>query len=121
MADDARANPASDLNRVATAESIALAGASRAKADAYLDEQIGLSRLQRDNLVEQNAFEVSHLRWRRFSDRMSGALQTMLATIALLIIVALAAAIWSALNDRGLVVEAFSVPPDLAAKGLTGE
>ncbi len=29
--------------------------------------------------------------------------------------------VWSAATDRGLVVEAFSAPPDLAARGLTGQ
>jgi tetratricopeptide (TPR) repeat protein len=96
-------------------------GALDPRAAAYLEEQTRLAKLQSDNLIEQNAFEVSHLRWRKFSDRMSGALQTMLALVALLIVVGLAMAIWNAANDRGLVVEAFSVPPDLAAKGLTGE
>ena len=31
------------------------------------------------------------------------------------------AAVWDAAHDDGLVIEAFSVPPDLAARGLTGE
>jgi len=96
-------------------------GALDPRTAAYLDEQTRLAKLQSDNLIEQNAFELSHLRWRRFSDQMSGAFQTMLALIALVILIGLGTAIWYAANDRGLVVEAFSVPPDLAAKGLTGE
>jgi len=96
-------------------------GALDPRTAAYLEEQTRLAKLQSDNLIEQNAFELSHLRWRRFSDQMSGAFQTMLALIALVILIGLGTAIWYAANDRGLVVEAFSVPPDLAAKGLTGE
>jgi tetratricopeptide (TPR) repeat protein len=91
------------------------------RAAAYLEKQGRLADLQSQSLIEQNAFELSHLRWRRFTDQMSGALQMMLALVALLVVIALAAAIWNAANDKGLVVEAFSVPPDLAAKGLTGE
>ena len=34
---------------------------------------------------------------------------------------AIAAATWSAYEANGVVIEAFSVPPDLAAKGLTGQ
>jgi hypothetical protein len=99
----------------------ALGAASRAKADAYLNEQMNLAKLQSQNLTEQNAYEISHLRWRRFNDQMAGALQIMLVAVGALIVFAIGAAMWSAYEDNGLVIEAFSVPPDLAAKGLTGE
>ncbi len=105
----------------ATAAGIALAQPLDPRAAAYLEEQTRLARLQSQNLVEQNEFEQSHLRWRRFNDQMSGALQMMLVAVGLLIVAAIAAALWSAAHDNGLVIEAFSVPPDLAAKGLTGE
>ena len=91
------------------------------RAAAYLEKQGRLADLQSQSLIDQNAFELSHLRWRRFGDQMSGALQMMLALIGLLIVIGLGTAIWYAANDNGLVVEAFSVPPELAAKGLTGE
>jgi len=103
------------------ADVIALAAASRAKADAYLDEQTRLAHLQVQNLVELNAFELSHLRWRRFNDQMRGALQLMLVAVGALIVIAIGAAIWSAAHDSSLVIEAFSVPSDLAARGITGE
>jgi len=38
-------------------------------ARAYLHEQTELAKLQKQNLLEQNAFELSHLRWRRFNVR----------------------------------------------------
>jgi len=101
--------------------SIALNGASRARADAFLDKQIHLADLQIQNLRKLDAFEASHLRWRRFNDQMKGAVQFILLALGLLIVVALGAALWNAANDGGLVIEAFSVPPDLAARGLTGE
>jgi hypothetical protein len=91
------------------------------RAAAYLEKQGRLAELQSRRLHAQHAFELSHLRWRRFKDQMSGALQTMAAVIALMVVIGLGAAIWSAANDQGLVIEAFSVPPDLAARGLTGE
>src|SRR5580698_5026775 len=99
------------------AEAIALGekGALDPRAASYLEKQGKLADLQAQNLIEQNAFELSHLRWRRFSDQMSGALQMMLAGVALLIVIGLIAAIWDAANDYGLVVESFSVPPDMAA------
>ncbi|HEY2068987.1 MAG TPA: hypothetical protein VGG48_05490 [Rhizomicrobium sp.] len=88
---------------------------------AYLREQTRLARLQGQNLVELNAFEMSHLKWRRFNDQMRGALQMMLVAIGVLVVVGIAAAIWSAARDDSVVIDAFAVPPDLAQKGLTGD
>ena len=79
-----------------------------------------MARLQSQNLIEQNAFEMSHLQWRRFNDRMRGVVQVLLLLVAVVIVFALGAVAWSAANDHGLVVESFSVPPDLVAQGQTG-
>ncbi|HEY1836397.1 MAG TPA: hypothetical protein VGG36_01975 [Rhizomicrobium sp.] len=97
------------------------AASDNPRVDQLLERQIALSDLQIDNLRKQDEYETSHLRWRRFNDQMSGALQLMLVAIGLLIVAGIGAAIWNAAHDNGLVVEAFSVPPDLAAKGLSGE
>src|SRR6202789_362677 len=88
---------------------------------AYLREQTELAKLQKQNLVELNDFELSHLRWRRFNDQMRGALQLMLVAVGALLVIAIGAAVWSAAHDSSLVIEAFSVPSDLAARGITGE
>jgi len=103
------------------ADAFALGAASRAKAEAYLDAQTHLARLQSQNLIEQNAFELSHLKWRRFGDQMRGVLYIFGVVVALAVMVALGAFVWAAADSRALVVEAFSVPPDFANKGLTGE
>ncbi|MEI9932466.1 MAG: hypothetical protein WDM89_18495 [Rhizomicrobium sp.] len=39
----------------------------------------------------------------------------------LAIAVFVGAAIWNAAHDDGLVIEAFQVPPDMTARGLTGQ
>src|SRR6202789_2556370 len=90
-------------------------------ARLYLREQTRFARLQSQNLVELNAFELSHLKWRRFNDQMRGALQIMLVAVGALAVVAIAAAFWSAAHDDGLVIDVFKVPPDVAQKGLTGD
>ncbi|HWY16675.1 MAG TPA: hypothetical protein VNX86_16185 [Rhizomicrobium sp.] len=90
-------------------------------ARAYLHEQTELAKLQKQNLLEQNAFELSHLRWRRFNDQMKGAMQIMLVLVGLLVLAALAATLWNASQADGIVVEAFSVPPGFAADGLSGD
>ncbi|MEJ0043094.1 MAG: hypothetical protein WDM81_13190 [Rhizomicrobium sp.] len=52
---------------------------------------------------------------------MKLAFEFVVALIVVAIGTALAAAVWNAAHDNGLVIEAFSVPPDLANRGLTGE
>jgi Tfp pilus assembly protein PilF len=94
--------------------------AHAADTQAYLREQTRLARLQSENLIEQNAFEISHLRWRRVADRVRGAGHFILVLLGLLVVVAVGAAVWTALNDHRLVVESFSAPPFLTEQGQTG-
>jgi tetratricopeptide (TPR) repeat protein len=98
-----------------------------AKAEAFLEEQTRLAKLQIENLQfenekleEQDKFEVSRLRWRRFNDQMKGAIQIVVLALGALAVFGLAAIVWSAANDHALVVDSFSVPSDLAAQGETG-
>jgi tetratricopeptide (TPR) repeat protein len=90
-------------------------------SEAYLRKHGRLLDLQIENLQKQDEFEVSHLRWRRFNDQMRGLLQVMAVAVAALVVAAIAAAVWNAHEAGGVVIEAFSVPPDMAARGLTGE
>ena len=89
--------------------------------DAFLDEQTDLIRLQKEHLHEQRELALSRLRWGRFSDRIKAALQVMTAIVGLAVVVAITAMAWQAHEDHGLTIEAFSVPPDLAQRGLTGQ
>jgi tetratricopeptide (TPR) repeat protein len=97
------------------------AGAASEEARTYLREQTELARLQKQNLLEQNAFELSHLRWRRFNDQMKGALQIMAVAVGVLIVAGIGVAMWNARQADGLVVDSFSVPPALASTGTTGD
>jgi predicted Zn-dependent protease len=90
-------------------------------SEDYLRKHGRLLDLQIENLQKQDEFEVSHLRWRRFNDQMRGLLQVMAVAVTALVVVAIAAAVWNAHEAGGVVIEAFSVPPDMAARGLTGE
>src|ERR1700710_1426629 len=121
MAEDDDGGPRAGAGISPAAETLALAGASRANADAYLGEKLRLTRLQSDSLIEQNAFELSHLRWRRFNDQMKGALQIMVVALGLALLIGLIAAVWNASRADGIVVEAFSVPPALAQNGIGGD
>ncbi len=120
MADDLgdSANISAGVDPVAIHAS--LSGASE-EARVYLREQAELARLQKQNLLEQNRFELSHLRFRRLADWGKAALEIGVGLILLLIVVALGAMIWSAYDSGGLVIEPFSVPPDLTARGLNSQ
>ncbi len=52
---------------------------------------------------------------------MKVAFEVAIAFIVLAVAVFIGAAIWDAAHDDGLVIEAFQVPPDMAARGLTGQ
>ncbi len=103
------------------AMALALGGASREKADAFLAEQMALSRIQAEKLRHEVPFEHSHLRWRRFDDRMKGATRLLLVAVGALLVGAVVAAIWEASQAEGLVVDAFSVPPAFAASGVAAD
>ena len=96
-------------------------GAVDARADAFLEEQTELIRLQKEHLHEQRELQFAHLKVRRWKDRMSLALQMLGVVVGAAAVVALGVMVWEAHEDHGLMVEAFSVPPDLAGKGLNGE
>jgi len=108
------------------AESIAL-GADAAhgrldpRAAAYLEKQSALTDLQIEDLRREDSLRHWSLVVRHVSDVLKLSFELALALIFAAIVVIIAAAIRSAATDNGVVIEAFSVPPDMAAKGLTGD
>ena len=100
---------------------VALSGASRHKADQFLDEQIRLARLQAADMEREDSVRHWSLRVRHISDVLKMSFELAIAVIALAIVTFIASAIWSAAEDHGLVVEAFQVPPELSQRGLTGQ
>lgn len=59
--------------------------------------------------------------WQTANERAAFALRLLTGAAGLAVALAAGLMVWSASRANGLVVEAFSVPPDLAAKGITGE
>lgn len=96
-------------------------GQSGAKAEAFLDEQTRLAQIQIEQHREENATRRRLLKLEHASAVFKLALEVAVAAVAAAVLIALGTAMWSAANDSGLVVESFSVPPDLAGRGLTGE
>ncbi|MGH6889173.1 MAG: hypothetical protein ACREHF_08265 [Rhizomicrobium sp.] len=90
-------------------------------ARVLLREQARLARMQADQLGEDAGLMRWSLRFRHASAVMKFAFELAIAFVLAAIAAALATAMWSAAHDNGLVIEAFSVPPDFASRGLTGE
>jgi len=90
--------------------SLAMAGASREEADAFL-------RDQRHHMHEQ----LKQIHLDIFEKWLGVALRLATLCVGLAAACFVGIAVWDASHDDGLVIEAFSVPPDLAARGLTGE
>jgi tetratricopeptide (TPR) repeat protein len=99
------------------AVALALGGASRAKADSFLEEQRALAADQRHHLREQ----FKQLRLNIWQLRMGVLLRIATGFVGLAVAVGLAFMVWEASVSSSLLIEPFSVPPDLAQRGITGE
>jgi len=133
MAEEERAvsqeeRPSARASENAVAAVLALGSASRDKADAFLDEQVRLARkqsalveVQTEELREEKRLHHWSLRVRHISDVMKLAFELSLALIVLGLVFAIGAAVWSASREDGLVIDAFTVPPDFAQRGVSGD
>jgi len=91
------------------------------EAAEFLRDQRRLVNLQIENLEEDRALQHRHLALKFFGDRLRIALELVAVAFGLALLLGLGDMAWQASQDHGLVIEAFSVPPDLAARGATGE
>jgi hypothetical protein len=98
------------------------------KTVEFLGKQSQLLETQNKHLEEDHAARLHYLRGqarevdiRRFALRLRVGLQIFLVLVATVVGIGALTLIRDAVEDHGLVVEAFSVPPDLAGDGLTGE
>ncbi|HEY5412863.1 MAG TPA: hypothetical protein VIJ94_19260 [Caulobacteraceae bacterium] len=90
-------------------------------ARAFLRKQSRLIDLQTEHLHEQRQVILSRLILGRWKDRVTLALQALTGVVGLVIAGAVAVMAWQAHQDHGAVIEAFSVPPEIAQRGLSGE
>lgn len=84
---------------------------------AFLRDQRSLIEIQKHHLHEQ----FKQLRLGIWEKRLGVLLRVATAVIGLAIATGLAFMVWDASRSEGLLIEPFSVPPDLAQRGLTGE
>jgi len=90
------------------------------RIDELLDGQIALNRLQIEDIKREDKVRHWSLRVHHVSDVMKLAFEFAAAFIVLAAAMFLGGAIWTAAHDNSLVIDAFDAPPDLAARGLTG-
>jgi hypothetical protein len=76
---------------------------------ALMREQIGLSREQ-----------IGLARNERFRNRIRSVRDIAIAAMVVALVVAAGAVVWSASRTTGLVIQPFSVPPELVEDGLDG-
>ena len=92
-----------------------------ADASAFLRKQTRLIDLQTEHLHEQRELQTSLLRLGRWKGRVTLVLQALTGLVGLALVAVVAVMAWQAHNDHGLTIAAFSVPPDVAGRGLTGQ
>jgi tetratricopeptide (TPR) repeat protein len=104
------------------AAGVALGRASRSKdVDARAAEYLAKQSRVLDGQLEDQDLHHRHLRLKYFGDRLRIGLQLLAIVFGLAVAVGLGALVWQAHEADGVVIEAFSAPPDLAAKGLSGQ
>jgi tetratricopeptide (TPR) repeat protein len=115
MADEIANGTAETVGPAAVA--LALAGASREEADCFLREQRTLIADQRQHLHEQ--LKQIHLDvWEK---RLGVWLRAATFCVGIAVAAGLGLMVWNASRSNGLLIEPFSVPGDLAGRGLTGQ
>ncbi len=122
---------------LAGAEAFAAAVAARMSASdrqvahdtsAFLKEQTRLLETQRRHLEDEHASRLTQLRLtvaaakrKRYADYMRNALYTCIALLVVGVLLAAVRMTVEAMSDHGLVVEDFTVPSDLASRGVTSQ
>jgi tetratricopeptide (TPR) repeat protein len=117
--------PANDAVPVVGPAAVLALGAGKSRAGAklppesaaWLEAQAQLARAQLEDLERQEKRQGL----RDFGDRLRIGMQLLGVVFGLALALVVGAAAWSAHQDHGVVIEAFSVPPDLAQRGLTGQ
>ena len=118
MAED---SPAPDNGNAAEALALGAHGTLDPRAAAYLEKQTRLTELQIADLEREDALRHWSLRVRHVSDVMKLTFELSAAFVVLALVGLICVTLWKAAHEDSLVIQAFSVPPDMAARGLTGE
>src|SRR6204780_5345013 len=123
---DEREMPSDSGAAKSAAVGVAMNEASRdpgvaADVREFLREQTVVLRLQAEDLRREDRLRHWSLRVHHISDVLKLGFELAAAAVVTAIVVFIGAAVWSAAHDDGLVIEAFAVPADMAANGLSGQ
>src|SRR5690348_15238838 len=119
MADEGQSRPVTGTDALLAA---ALGNISaNPKVDALLSRQIVIADLQIDDMRREDRLRHWSLVVRHISDVFKLSFELGAALVFLALAAFITIAIWTAAHDHALVIEAFSVPSDMAANGLTGQ
>jgi tetratricopeptide (TPR) repeat protein len=98
------------------------------ETEEFLASQTALLKLQARHLRDEHASRLLHLklvisavRHKRYADRIRNGLYTCVALLVLALLVGATRMVIDAMTDGSLIVEGFTVPPDLVAQGASGE
>lgn len=112
-----------DPNAFAAAAAMNAAGSHpgvAAEAAAFLREQRELAALQVRYFDEDRVQANDGVRLRRAMDWMKLVMQLAITAVLLIAAGLVARMVWNAAHDHGLVIEGFTVPPDLATTRIDG-
>lgn len=87
----------------------------------FLNRQRALVDLQIQHFDVEHRLAIAAARRKALIDRMRICLQGLIAIVIAGVIVGFGLMVWDAAHDRGIVIDTFSVPEDLAQRGFTGE
>jgi tetratricopeptide (TPR) repeat protein len=118
--DDPSRASGSEPNAALIAAALGAASGAR-NVDALIERQITIADLQIEDMRREDKLRHWSLRVRHVSDVMKLTFELALAFIVVAVMALICVTVWQAAHDNSLVIEAFSVPPDMAARGLSGE
>jgi tetratricopeptide (TPR) repeat protein len=121
MAEDAQHEDHPSVDPSAAAIALEGKGALDPRAAAYLEKQGRLVDLQAKELEHELALRHWSLRVRHLSDVLKLTFELSGAILVVFVIGFVAVALWSASQAGGIVVDSFSVPPNFAQRGVTGD
>jgi len=119
--------PEADLGKIDPLVAAIAVGDAKADPDVaqgvlkYLDDLRELIRLQIKHFDEERRLAIHAAKRKRFADRIRYGALLGAALLGLGAVAVGGVMVWEAVHANGVVVEAFSVPPDLAARGFTGQ
>ncbi len=89
--------------------------------ERYLKSQSALADVQTEEIRHEWHLRYGSVRMRYYADILHVTFNVAIAFIAIIAAAIIGGLVWTAAHENGLVVEAFAVPPDMQARGLSGQ